>query len=243
MKRSLLVSALFLGAWVVQPAISRGQTLSPVGTWEVTILGSDRGTSMMTFSNDLTLTGYGITQKRFGFFTLAGNWSLDSNGNVIVSYVQSINGVGSGGASFTTRLSRSGRFRAKGSDNTGKTLRFKGQQPSSFPDLSGSWTAVGKRRSRALLETYNIAASTNFPAVFDVTGNGQSGDTGSFTLSGAIITTSNNKLNASIDRTFGVDTQRSSLAGIFKPRNSDMQLKGDDDTNAHLALKATLNAP
>lgn len=242
MKRSFLVSALFLGAWVVQPVVSRGQTLSPVGTWEVTILGSDKGTSMMTFSNDLTLTGYGITQKQFGFFTLAGNWSLDSHGDVIVSYVQSINGVGSGGASFTTRLLRSGRFRAKGGDNNGKTLRFKGQQPSSFPDLSGSWTALVKRRSKTLHETYNIAASTNFPAVFDVTGDGLS-DTGSFTLSGTIITTSNNKLNVSIDRTFGVDTQRSSLAGKLKHRESDMRLKGDDDTNAHLAIKATLNGP
>ena len=241
MKRSFLVWALFLGAWVVQPASSRGVALSPVGTWEVSILGSDRGTSIMTFSNDFTVTGGGITRDQFGFFTLAGNWSLDSHGDVIVSCVLSTNGVGSGGASFTARLSRSGRFRGNGHDNHGKPLHFRGEQPSNLPDLTGSWTAVVKRHTKTLHETYQITASTNFPSVFDLIGDGLS-DTGSFTLSGTIIATPNNRLNASIDRTFGVDTQRSSLAGKVKPKDSDMRLNGRDDTSAHLAIKA-LNGP
>ena len=237
MKRSFLVWALFLGAWVVQPAISRGLTLSPVGTWEVTIFGSDRGTSIMTFSNDLSVTGCGVTREQLGFFDLAGTWRFEAHGDVIVSYVVSTNDVGSGGASFTARLSRSGKFRANGHDNNGKVLHFKGEQPSGLPDLTGSWTAVVKRHTKTLHETYTITLSTNFPAVFDVTGNGLS-DTGSFTLSGTIIATPNNKLNASIERTFGVDTQRSSLYGRFKPRKSEMDLKGRDDTKAHLSIKA-----
>jgi hypothetical protein len=196
----------------------------------------------MTFSNDLTVTGCGITRDQLGFFTLAGNWSLDAHGGVIVSYVMSTNGLGSGGASFTARLSHSGRFRGNGHDNDGKVLYLTGEQPASLPDLTGSWTAVVKRHTKTLHETYTITASTNFPAVFDVTGDGLS-DTGSFTLSGTIIATSNNKLNASIDRTFGVDTQHSLLTGRVKSGSSDMQLKGDDDTNAHLAIKATRNVP
>jgi hypothetical protein len=238
MKRLFLVPALFLGVLVDQPAVVRGQSPSPVGTWQVHILGSDRGTAMMTFSNDLTVSGYGITQNRFGFFSLTGNWRFDTNGNVIVAYVASLNGVGSGGASFTARLSRSGRFRARGSDNSSKPLRFMGEQPPDFPDLSGSWTAMVRRHGRTLHESYTITASTNFPAVFDVTGSGLS-DTSSFTLLGAIITTSRDRLNASIDRTFGVDIQRSSLAGIFKPRASVMQLSGEDDAHARLAVRAT----
>jgi len=242
MKRSFLVWALFLGIWVVPPATSRGLALSPVGTWEVSIVGSDKGTSIMTFSNDLTVTGCGITRDQIGFFTLAGNWSVDAHGSVIVSYVLSTNGVGSGGASFTARLLRSGRFRGKGRDNHGKGLHFNGEQPSNLPGLTGTWTAVVKRRGNTLLETYDITASTNFPAVFDVTGNGSSETAGSYTLTGTIIATPNNKLNASIDRTFGADTQRSSLAGRVKHKDSDMRLKGHDDANVHLSIKA-VNGP
>ncbi|MGA2137354.1 MAG: hypothetical protein ABSH14_00680 [Verrucomicrobiia bacterium] len=238
MKRSFLVWALFLGAWVGQPAISHGLAPSPVGTWEVSILGFDTGTSIMTFSNDFTVTGCGIMRHQFGFFTLAGNWSLDAHGGVIVSYLLSTNGVGSGGASFTARLLHSGRFRGSGHDDNGKLLHFKGEQPSNLPDLTGSWTAVVKRRGKTLLETYDITASTNFPAVFDVTGNGSSETAGSYTLTGTIIATPNNKLNASIDRTFGAETQHSSLAGRVKHKDSDMRLKGRDDTNVHLSIKA-----
>src|SRR5437016_2433869 len=78
MKRSYLICALFLGVWAVRPGSSHGQTLSPVGSWQVTVLGSDRGIAVMTFSNDFTVSGYGITRKQFGLFTLTGNWAFNS---------------------------------------------------------------------------------------------------------------------------------------------------------------------
>jgi hypothetical protein len=242
MKRSFLVSALFWGMLVVQSVVARTQPISPVGSWEVTILGSERGTSMMTFSNDLSVSGYGILQRQFGLFTLTGHWGFDTNGNVVVAYVQSLNGTDTA-VSFTARVRRSGRFHARGK-RTGANggLQFKGEAVSDLPDLRGSWIATIKRRSETFNETYTITASTNFPAVYNVTGDGSS-DAGSFTLSGMIITTSNNKLNASIDRTFGAGTQRSSLYGRVKPKKSEMDLKGVDDTKAHLAIKATLNGP
>jgi hypothetical protein len=189
----------------------------------------------MTFSNDLSVSGYGIVRKQFGLFTLTGHWGFDTNGNVVVAYVQSLNGADTA-VSFTANVLRSGKFRAKGSSTDG-ALQFKGMVVSDFPDLSGSWTAAVKHRGKTLHETYAIAASTNFPAVFDVTGNGLS-DTGSFTLTGSIIATSNNRLNASIDRTFGVNTQRSALYGRFKSAKPEMDLKGVDDTAGHLAITA-----
>lgn len=237
MKRLFLIAALFLGGLVVRPAIVRGQTLSPVGTWEVVILGADKGTSMMTFSNDLSVTGYGITRKQFGLFTLSGTWAYSATGEVVVAYVQTLNGAGTA-VSFKALLLRNGKFRAKGTGPSGSHFHFKGDQPSDLPDLSGSWTAAGKRRGKSLNELYTITASTNFPAVFDVTGMGLS-DAGSFTLDGAFIATSHNELNASIDRISGVVTQRSSLFGKVKPSKPEMQLQGIDDTHAHLKFKVT----
>ena len=104
MKRSFLICALFLGACVSQPVLSRGQTLSPVGTWQVDILGSKKGTLMMTFSNNFTVTGYGITRRQFGFITLAGTWHFDDKGDVLAGYVQTTNGVGTAALSLKAHM-------------------------------------------------------------------------------------------------------------------------------------------
>ena len=80
--------------------------------------------------------------------------------------------------------------------------------------------------------------STNYPAVFDVTGQGLS-EAGSFTLSGEIIVSSHDAVAASIDRTFGTDVQHSSLSGVFKSRAIEMRLEGSDETGAHLSETAT----
>jgi hypothetical protein len=233
MKRSFLIGALFLGACVGQPALSRGQTISPVGTWQVSILGSEKGTLMMTFSNNFTVSGYGITRRQFGFITLAGNWSVDSKGDVVVAYIQTVNGVGSA-FTLTAHMLSSVRFRGKATGSSGG-YRCKGEQPESLPDdLSGSWNAGLKRKGKPLNELFTATASSNYPAVFDVTGQGLS-EAGSFTLSGTIIVSSENKVNAALDRTFGTDTQRSSLSGVFKHTQSKMVLEGNDDTGAHLS--------
>ncbi|MGO9245320.1 MAG: hypothetical protein ACLPT4_14575 [Verrucomicrobiia bacterium] len=235
MKRSFLICALFLGACVTQPALSRGQTISPVGTWQVSILGSEKGTMMMTFSNNFTVSGYGITRKQFGFITLAGNWSFNSKGDVVAAYIQTLNGAGSA-FTLTAHMLSSVRFRGKATGSNGG-YRCKGEQPESVPDLSGSWNAAVKRSGKALNESFTATASSNYPAVFDISGQGLS-DTTPFMLSGTIIVSSENKVNAALDRTFGTDTQRSSLSGVFKPTGSKLLLDGNDDTGAHLSETA-----
>jgi hypothetical protein len=221
----------FLGVLLDQPALSRGQTISPVGTWQVSILGSEKGIVMMTFSNNSTVSGYGVTRKQFGFITLAGNWSFNSKGDVVAACIQTLNGVGSA-FTLTAHMLSSGRFRGKATGSGG--YRCKGEQPQSFPDLSGSWNGAVKRNGKALNESFVATASSNYPAVFDVTGQGLS-DAASFTLSGTIIVSSHDAVNASLNRTFGTDTQHSSLSGVFKSSRSKIQMSGKDDTHAHLS--------
>jgi hypothetical protein len=235
MKRSFLICALVLGACIGQPVLARGETISPVGTWQVSILGSEKGTLMMTFSNNFTVSGYGITRKQFGFITLVGNWSVDSKGDVVVAYVQTINGLGTS-FSLTMHMLSSNRFRGKATGSSGG-YRCKGEQPLSFADLSGSWNAVIKRKHKTLHESFIATVSSNYPAVFDVTGQGLS-DTSSFTLSGAIIVSSHNAVNASLNRTFDADTQDSTLSGVFKSSKSKILMDGTDDTHARLSETA-----
>jgi hypothetical protein len=236
MKRTFLVFALLGGILVFQPAISHGQTLTPVGTWEVTILGPDRGNAMMTFSNDFSVSGYGITRLESGLFTLTGNWGFNSHGDVVVAYLQAFGGTNRA-ASFTAQLTSADRFTADGKGTDGH-FRLKGEAAGAFPDLSGAWTALVKRTGKTLHETYTITASTNFPSVFDVTGSGLS-DTGSFTLNGEIIANSHDKLAAFIDRTFsGSNIVASSISGTVKTHKPTMSLHGSDDTGTPLTIKA-----
>jgi hypothetical protein len=238
MKRSFLVCALFLGAWIVQPALVRGETISPVGTWQVNALGSEKGIIMMTFSNNSTVSGYGITRKQFGFITLAGTWGYNNKGDVVAAYIQTIDGVGTA-FTLTAHMLSANRFRAKATSPGGAGYRCNGEQPDSPPNVSGSWNAGLKRNGKPLSETFTATLSTNYPAVFDVTGQGLS-EAGSFTLSGKIIVSSEYKVNASLDRTFGTDTQQSSLSGVFRPGHSSDQirLQGNDDTGAHISETA-----
>jgi hypothetical protein len=216
-----------------------GGNISPVGTWQVSVLGSDRGIIMMTFSNNFTVSGYGITRKDFGLFTLAGTWGFNNKGDVVVSYVETANGVGSG-FTLTARMLSADRFRGKAMSPSG-SYRCNGEQPESLPDLSGTWNGTVERKGKNLNETFTAATlSSNSPAVFDISGQGLSG-TGSYTLSGTIIVSSENKVNAVIDRTFGTDTRHSSLSGVFKPGHSgdQIRLQGTDNTGAHISETAT----
>jgi hypothetical protein len=236
MKRSFVICALFLGACVGQPAVSRGQTISPVGTWQVSTLGSEKGILMMTFSNNFTVTGYGITRKQFGFITLAGNWSVNSKGDVVAAYIQTVNGVGTA-FTLTAHILSASRFWAKATSHGGGRYQCKGEQSQNFSDLSGSWNAAVKRRGKTLNESFIVTTSSNYPAVFDVTGQGLS-DTASFTVSGAIIISSQDAVSASLDRTFGTNVQHSALSGVFKSSRSKLLIKGDDDTGARLSETA-----
>jgi hypothetical protein len=215
--------------------LARGQTISPVGAWQVNVLGSEKGVLMMTFSNNFTVSGYGITRRQFGFITLTGNWSTNSKGDVVAAYIQTVNGVGSA-YTLTARMLSSGRFRGKATGHGGG-YQCTGEQPQSFFDLSGSWNAAVKRNGKTLNESFTAVASSNYPAVFDVTGQGLS-DTASYTLSGAVIISSHDAVDASLNRTFGTDTQHSSLSGVYKSSRSEMRLQGSDDTGAHLSETA-----
>jgi hypothetical protein len=235
MKRSFLICALILSACVSRPA--RADT-SPVGTWQVSTLGSQQGILMMTFSNDNSVAGYGITRKQFGFITLAGTWGIDSKGDVEAAYVQTVDGAGTA-YRLIAHMLPSGRFRGRATSKSGG-YTCKGEQPESLPSLTGLWNAGLKRKGQPLAEVFTATPSSNYPAIYDITGSGFS-ETGSFTLSGEIIVSSENKVNASIARTFGIDTQHSILSGVFKSKHSgdQMRLQGSDDTHAHLSEIAT----
>lgn len=237
MKRFLALAALWSG-WVLSVCSEvAAQGTSPVGTWEVTILGADRGTAMMTFSTNTTVAGYGITEKQFGLFTLTGNWGYDANSNVVVAFVQSLDGVDAAG-SFTAKFVGAGQWRGKGRmTGVGRIFRYKAELATDYPDLSGPWLAEYKQRGRSFFETYEVSPMTNFPGVFDIHGEGI-GNTGTYEVSGAIIATSRNRLNASIDRLFGATEVRSSLFGKFKEGDNQLNLKGSDDTGKRLKVEA-----
>jgi hypothetical protein len=233
MKRLIAATAALLGAVIH----ARAEAASPVGAWEVTVLGADRGTVRMTFEPDMTLSGYGITLKQFGLFALSGHWGYDAKSNVVVAFVQSLDGVDIA-ASFTARFVGNNRWRGKGSwTASGRTLRLKGELPTDSPDLSGQWVAELKQRGNDSFEQYQLSAVTNFPGLFDLDGEGI-GNTGSYEVSGSVLVNSRNRLNAFIRRERNSTGTGSSLFGRFKPGDETMRLTGVDDAGRRLTLEA-----
>ena len=241
MKRSFLVWALVSGHLGSSACHFRGQPNSPVGTWEVTVLGPRRGTSMMTFTNEFMVTGYGITRE-----TIRALHTDTGTGGLIGTAMSSLPSPSAQQRQhrrqFYRQVRRSGGLVRKGPAPAATSVQGRGTRHIGlFPDLSGwcSRDRMVKRTGKILHETYAITASTNFPAVFDVTGAGLS-DAGSYTLTGGMITTSRNKLGASITGDSPArETVRSSLYGkSSSPGKPAMSLQGHDDSGAAMTIEA-----
>src|ERR671922_937488 len=68
--------------------VAAAGAMSPLGSWQTTLVGADRGVVYLTFSNDFTFSGYGFTLRSFGLFNIAGTWGNNSAGHVGGGYTQ-----------------------------------------------------------------------------------------------------------------------------------------------------------
>ncbi len=69
--------------WIISTAVSLAASSdSTVGTWATQIAGKDHGICYLTFSNDMTVAGYGISLDALGPLQLSGNWNLDGHGRL-----------------------------------------------------------------------------------------------------------------------------------------------------------------
>lgn len=207
---------------------------SPVGTWATEIVGHDHGICYLTYSNDFSVAGYGITLDALGPFTMDGAWSLDKRQRLVGGFTQFIEGGGEG-AKFRGNV-RNGKMRVH-VNSTGGRFGFKGEPANDILDMTGPWIGEVRTKGKKFFISYDATLSTNKTAWFDLAGMGTS-DAGTFTLTGAILTTPKRRLAAFTDSDTGTSTETAAFVGKMNKRGNKIVLRGKTQSNDPVTIHA-----
>lgn len=208
---------------------------SPEGTWATEIVGKDHGICYLTFSNDLSVVGYGITLDALGPFQMDGSWILDNHQRLVGGFAQFIQGGGAG-AKFRGKVNNN-KLRVHVNSTAG-SFNFNGDPASDIPDLTGPWVGEVRIKGKKFFISYDATLSTNLPAWFDIAGMGTS-DAGTFRVAGAIVTTPDRRLAAYAVNDTGTSTETAAFIGKLIARGKKMVLKGRNDSNDTVVIRAT----
>jgi hypothetical protein len=208
--------------------ISAGATVtvgvknSPLGDWEVTISGADKGAQFLTFEDDFTASGFGIRLKTFGLDDVSGHWAFTNKpkGQVTGPFIEqtgtTTNWTGTflGPAKSLKSVSGAVKTTALG------TFHWRGIPATTFLDLSGTWTGVVTVvRTTPVAVSYGFTANASDAAVFDIATSVDPG-----TVVGQLLVTSRNKVYAYV--TFGGTQFR--VSGTFSAVRQTLTLRGTD---------------
>jgi hypothetical protein len=225
----------FILAWIISTAVCLAASSdSPLGTWATQIVGKDHGICYLTFSNDMSVAGYGISLDALGPFDLAGHWLLDGKGRLVGSFSQFIQGGGAG-AKFRGKA-HNDKLRVHVNSTAGG-FNFKGEPAHDIADLTGPWNAKVKQNGKPFFVAFDAVLSTNVPAWFEISGNGVN-DTGSFTLSGGILITPDNRAAAYTVYDYGTSVETNAFVGKLVKRGKKLVLRGRTDNNQPATLRA-----
>ncbi|MEI6082765.1 MAG: hypothetical protein WCS70_00530 [Verrucomicrobiota bacterium] len=210
--------------------------VAPAAPWQITVLGQDRGVIFLTFANDFTSTGYGISLDALGPFTIAGTWDNDANGDIVGGFTEFVEG-GSQAGIIEGRVRGNGGFVGHVKTTHGPQ-KFKAPAPGPIPDLSGSWTASVESDGKKTLETFTLTPSTNnVPGWFDLNGNGIDNN-GSFALSGAVLVTTDRNAAGYTISNFGTSTLQAAFIGKVSKKANRLVLRGKDENDKGTTLQA-----
>ena len=154
--------------------ITIGAKNSPLGDWEVTIGGADKGVEFVTFEDDFSASGFGIRLKQYGENDVSGTWGFDAKGRLTGLPGSFIEQLGSA-TNWTGTLAGSAKslksLSASVTTANVGVFSWKGVPATEFPDLSGTWTGVVTivKAKAATPVSYAIRTNANDSAVFDVT--------------------------------------------------------------------------
>lgn len=240
---------------------------SPVGDWDFSFSGSEKGVAQITFMSDFTLTGFEIlmpgkprsdssadTNPRGGSSTsvdprtgqpadgsgtntfswggvlIDGFWGFDEKGKVVgaVTFTSSSR---TNGLSFVGTVVAGIRMTLRASDDSGRMI-YRGVPRAALPDISGDYTATGKK-GRSLLTGMLSLAPTGSPNIYDVVIHGPG-----FEGEGIGLLTSNNKLGVYYE--IGTNNPTIvALSGAFNPTRLKGTVSGTDGAN-NISLKIVL---
>ncbi len=228
MRRSILWSFITSAVCLLAPASHAANSDSPEGTWATEIVGRDHGICYLTFSNDVSVAGYGISIDARGPFDVVGIWGFDKKGRITGAIDEIIDG-------------KHDISEVRGKVNNNKLrlhaggVNLKGDPAGSISDLTGAWVGEVRTRGKRFFVTYDAMLSTNTPAWFDLTGQGVN-DGGTFTVSGALLIAPNRRVAGYTIDDYGTSTKAASFIGKINSRGQKLILRGRTDSNDPITI-------
>jgi alpha-amylase len=225
-----------LGATNTSPTvtITNGVKNSPLGDWEITISGADKGAEFLTFEDDFSASGYGIRLKTFGLDDVSGHWGFNPKGQVTGPFVErtetTTNWTGVFLGPVKSLKNISGAVPTTDAlDHSHGTFHWRGIPATTSLDLSGTWTGVVTVvRTPAAPVSYVFSTNANDSAVFDITTNPPPG-----AVVGQLLVTSKNKVYAYV----AFEGKQLRLSGTYSPVRHSLTLRGTDATPETVSIK------
>jgi hypothetical protein len=169
-----------------------------------------------------------------GLFTISGTWASNGKHGIVgQSYRETIGGTNVFTGVLSGKATATKRVLGKVGTNIGQ-LSLRGVPFTPPPDLSGNWNVTTVQNKMTSSENYTLTPTSD-TGVFDVSGSGSG-----YTISGKIIITARNAVNAFIVADYGVSGQVTrSLSGNFSPTSHSLSLKGLTGHGDRITLHAT----
>jgi PKD repeat protein len=199
--------------------ITVGGKNSPLGDWEVTVSGKDKGLGFLTFSDDATASGYEIRLGTFGLDTLSGAWDFDAKSNLTGLFIEQLGGTTNWTGTLAGKAKSLKSVSASVTTSNG-VYKWKGVPATTFPDLSGMWTGQVTVAKIAAGVGYAITTNATNAGVFDVAAL-----TATNAVIGRFIVTSRGKMDGYIT----IASKQTILSGTFRASKSSVSLKGRNE--------------
>jgi uncharacterized repeat protein (TIGR01451 family) len=211
-----------------------GAKNSPLGDWEITITGGDKGAQFLTFEDDFTANGFGIRLKTPALEDVTGTWSFTNRpkGQVTGPFLGQSDGTTNWTGVFKGPSNNSRTLSGSVPTPQFGTFHWRGVPPKMIPVLTGTWTGtVAIVRTTPAAVSFSLSPNANDPAVFDIAAS-----TDTNTVVGELLVTSHNKVYAFVASGSNKEFE---LSGTFTmPRAMPtLTLRGADATGERVTIK------
>jgi hypothetical protein len=206
---------------------------SPVGKWEITITGANKGVTFVTFHEDFTWNGVGLRGAAYGLCELTGTWSFATSGKKVTvtgTGSEMINSNHTWDATVNAKGKAGKKITALVNTDTGTVFKWSGKPDESHADLSGHWTGQVSTKNSITAADYVLVKSSEEPELFEI--RESSGAVPSGIVVGEAIVTSKNKLVVYVEQ----DGRHSVLTGRYAPTKRRMTLSGHDEIGQPISI-------
>ena len=219
-----------LGATNISAAVTVtiGAKNSPLGDWQVTISGADKGVEFLTFEDDFSASGYAIRLKPFGLDDVSGTWGFGAKGAITGSLVEQIGSTTNWTGTLAGKATSLKSLSTSVTTTNAGVFKWKGVPATTFPDLSGTWTGVVSIAKAPTSVSYAVRTNATDSAVFDVT---TTVDTN--TVIGQLIATSRDVVYGYVT-TGGTNI---TMSGKFSAKKLSLTFKGTDTTADKVSIQ------